>query len=93
MHECEYYMGRVCGYVFRVCKCICHACRCICQESVKASCIVVQIRCAVLYNRCVFLFVCHIYSEYVVTIYSDCVDAYKSVLIHMPGVHVCNPFV
>ena len=58
---------------------------CICQESVNASCVVVQIQCAGLYNRCVFLFVCSIYYE--------CADAYKSVLIHMPGVYLCNPFV
>ena len=42
--------------------------------------------------KCVFLFVCSIYSECAVAIYSECMDAYTVCFIHMPGVYVCNPF-
>ena len=41
---------------------------------------------------CIFIFVCSIYSECAVAIYSECMDAYTECFIHMPDVYVCNLF-
>ena len=42
---------------------------------------------------CIFIFVCSIYSECAVAIYSECMDAYTEYFIHMPGVYVLSVYV